>query len=187
MRLSILAGIDYGMGQTNIDHKTGIRYGVASLHDVTQAWHDASEADYGDATCPDCGQIAVDPENECDSENWTRAKGSCGDYACSSCETLFDAQDAFGDEPQGFTLDDGEYQATQGGSGDSDIFVLKSPFYTFGPFCSPCAPGAVYLPDATGNEDEGHKAYCFGHDWFDDGKAPYTVYSIATGAVVEPS
>lgn len=28
--------IDYGMGQTNIDHDTGIRYGVISIHEVTQ-------------------------------------------------------------------------------------------------------------------------------------------------------
>jgi hypothetical protein len=25
------------------------------------------------------------------------------------------------------------------------------------------------------------KAYCLGHDWFDDGRAPYPVYSVETG------
>jgi len=27
--------------------------------------------------------------------------------------------------------------------------------------------------------------YCFGHDWFEDGKAPYPVYSVETGELVE--
>ena len=49
------AGIDYGLGQTNIDKDTGIRYGVIPVHDVTQAWCDSSEGYYGDPTCPECG------------------------------------------------------------------------------------------------------------------------------------
>jgi hypothetical protein len=31
------AGIDYGMGQTNVNHETGIRYGVISQNSVMQA------------------------------------------------------------------------------------------------------------------------------------------------------
>jgi hypothetical protein len=50
----------------------------------------------------------------------------------------------------------------QGGD-DCDIFVMKSPYYTFGPFCSPCAPGAVYLRNG---DTDGEKAYCFAPDWF---------------------
>ena len=26
-----------------------------------------------------------------------------------------------------------------------------------------------------------NRAYCLGHDWFDDNKAPYPVYSVETG------
>ena len=29
-------GIDYGMGTTNIDLETGIRYGVISMHEVAR-------------------------------------------------------------------------------------------------------------------------------------------------------
>ena len=36
------AGIDYGMGQSNVDHATGIRYGVIAQNNVGQAWYDAA-------------------------------------------------------------------------------------------------------------------------------------------------
>lgn len=66
---------------------------------------------------------------------------------------------------------------------DSDIFVLKSPYYTFAQFCSPCVPGAGNLDHPM---PEGVKTYCLGHDWFDDGKAPYPVYDVVTNRLVEP-
>ena len=119
-------GIDYGRGQTNIDHKTGIRYGVISIHEVTQAWCDSSEPFY--------------------------------------------------------LVHSNEYIAEQGND-DHDIFIIKSPYYTLCQFCSPCAPGAGYLMNHT---PDGIKAYCFGHDWFDGERAPYPVYSVKTGKLVEP-
>jgi hypothetical protein len=59
---------------------------------------------------------------------------------------------------------------------DSDILILKSPFYTFAPFCSPCVPGAGCLdtPDL-----EGVKTYCFGHGWFEEQIAPYPVFRVS--------
>lgn len=175
------AGIDYGMGQTNIDRKTGIRFGVISSHEVCQSWSDSSESDYGEPHCPKCGNEA----NECKSEyaKWEHAKHECADYVCRSCRYVFGSESAFGDEPIAWILDDGEYKASQLGS-DSDIFIVKSPYYTRAQFCSPCAPGAAYLMNPT---DDGPKAYCFGHDWFDDGKAPYPVYSVETDELIQPS
>jgi hypothetical protein len=41
-------GIDYGMGCTNVDHATGIRYGVISQNEILQAWADSSQPVYGD-------------------------------------------------------------------------------------------------------------------------------------------
>ena len=38
-----MTGIDYGMGLTNIDLKTGIRYGVINQNRVLQAWAEESE------------------------------------------------------------------------------------------------------------------------------------------------
>ena len=69
---------------------------------------------------------------------------------------------------------------------------MRSPYVAFGPFCSPCVPGAVTLhgdvETACQYDDEtGIRAYAFGHDWFEDGVAPYRVYSVATGFEVLPT
>jgi hypothetical protein len=84
-------------------------------------------------------------------------------------------------DPVSFDLDDGEYKASQNFD-DCDIFIVKSPYYTVCQFCSPCAPGAGYIMNSC---EDGVRAYCFGHDWFDDGKAPYPVYSVETGERVK--
>lgn len=177
------AGIDYGLGQTNIDNETGIRFGVIPANDLGESWYESSEGDYGSPTCPECGRDAMDAhsddllqevidssDEEIDKDRaaeivdeFKRLHHCCGDYACPDCDILFDGEDAFGDEPVGgFNLDDGEYQAHQGHD-DCDVFVLKSPYYTKAQFCSPCAPGAAYLRHPCEN---GPKAYCFAPDWF---------------------
>jgi hypothetical protein len=138
------AGIDYGLGQSNIDRANGIRYGVISQHDVIEAWGDAE---------------AIYPCTECD----------CSEDERDSCEM----------EPIGWDYRQGGYIAMD--CLDSDVIIIKSPFYTFGPFCSPCVPGAVSLNSARDRDrDSGVAAYCFGHDWFDGGVAPYAVYGVIT-------
>ncbi len=66
---------------------------------------------------------------------------------------------------------------------DSDIMILESPYFTYAPYCSPCVPGAGNLDDAG---ETGVKTYCLGHDWFDDNRATYPVYSVTTGELVQP-
>ncbi len=183
-------GIDYGLGQANIDHTTGIRYGVISASgDILQAWADSSEPDYGEPTCPDCGNTASPiGDVDVDTSDWDCAKHECADYACVTCKHVFGSESAFGEEPMGFTLDDGEYTAQS--CLDSDVMIMRSPYFTYAPFCSPCVPGACSLDSTDGRPESGVKAYCFGHDWFDNGvdgpqHAPYVVYSIETGEVVE--
>jgi hypothetical protein len=58
------------------------------------------------------------------------------------------------------------------------IFVERSEFYTYARECSPCVPNAGDLDHADGSL----KTYCLGHDWFEDDKAPYPVYSVADDA-----
>jgi hypothetical protein len=72
---------------------------------------------------------------------------------------------------------------------DCDLFIIKSPFYTLAPPCSPCAPGAGYLRDSI-KEDEldengevtigsdGIKIYCLPEDWFEEGKCPYKYWEV---------
>lgn len=173
-------GIDYGSGRTNINHETGIRYGVISQNSVLQAWADSAEPDYGPATCPKCGRDALTYDTfEGDDSEFEIGHG-CADFVCVDCEYVFDSQEAFGDEAQSWSYVDDDYEL--GSAFDNtEIFVTKSPFYTFAAYCSPCAPGA-------GNLDspivDGAKTYCLGHDWFDDQKAPYPVYRVDDNSLV---
>lgn len=183
------AGIDYGMGRTNINPETGIRFGVISQHDVSQAWSDSSEADYGEPTCPKCGNAAIEfstleQDDDLNEEPFEHGRG-CDDFACVPCKYIFDSSEAFGDEPNGFYVDDDEYKLTS--CLDSDIMVISSPFYTFAEYCSPCVPGAGNLNSAAERDEaSGVKAYCLGHDWFESGKAPYRMFRVDTGAEVFP-
>ena len=163
------SGIDYGRGKTNIA-ESGIRYGVIHQNHVLQAWADSSEPDYGEVTCVECGEPIPDD-------------GECSEHGCNA--------DDFHDlaEVQHFVLADEGYEAISDDSGD--IFVTKSPYYTYAQFCSPCAPGACYLTNPL--ETVGvlervrmanNRAYCFGHDWFDEGVAPYRVFRVGTGEEV---
>jgi hypothetical protein len=190
--------IDYGMGKTNIDPETGIRYGCVSVHSLNpDVIYDAQELDYGKPHCPKCGNAAATIPAHTEQrgagvsviqdvpeayEDYEMARGAYADYACESCRYLFDGGEAFPDEPLGWYIDDGEYKVVD--CLDSDALVIKSPYYTLANFCSPCVPGAGNLDS---HNTDGVKTYCFGHDWFDDGKAPYPVYAVATGERVEPN
>jgi hypothetical protein len=156
------AGIDYGLGMSNVDRETGIRYGVINQNECLQAWADSSEADYPEMECSSCGLAGITVDMaECP---------ECGADFCNEFDYI---------KAAGYVLDDGEYKAEAGD--DGDIFITKSPFFTLYAFCSPCARGAGYIMDSREN---GVKAYCFGHDWFDDGKAPYLVYRVDGGEQV---
>lgn len=192
------AGIDYSNGMSNVDTKTGIHYGVISQNEVLQAWADSSEPFYVNH-CPHCGEVLTQETLDGLSDG--------KELPCLNCGTSLD-ESAFDDEqPQSYTLDDGEYIAECGD--DGDIFIIKSPYYTYCQYCSPCAPGAGYLINAFKGpksimmdmkNDIIHitmyeilaknagfpKVYCFSHDFFDDGKAPYPVFSVKTGELINP-
>lgn len=81
-------------------------------------------------------------------------------------------------DPVSHDVDEEGVKASCGES--NDIFVFISPFFTRAAFCSPCAPGACYLTDPC---EDGERAYCLGHEWF-EGAAPYPVYRVDTGEEV---
>lgn len=166
------AGLDYGMGKANIDHESGIRYGVISQNDVGEAWFEDSRPYYV-YTCEKCNM---------EFKNDLPEKCQCGhEFEDGEFDIL---------EPITFFVDDGAYQAECGE--DGDIFITKSPYFTYAQFCSPCAPGAVHLGNPfKGSKKEAENAgfargYCFGHDWFDKEVAPYPVYSVETGELINP-
>ncbi len=169
--------IDYGMGRTNIDMETGIRYGVISQNEVLQAWAELSEAYYGkpdEVECPECGFEDQAPKGA----EWGHK------MKCSKCLEEFEIELGDFADPVSHYYDNDGYSCECGE--DGDIFVMKSPYYTYGPFCSPCAPGAVYLANAADyDETSGVKGYCLGHDFFEDNKAPYKVFDVVTNEEVK--
>lgn len=157
-------GIDYGMGKTNINPKTNIHYGVIHQDEVLQAWADSSKGHYI-FYCPCCG-------NEL--KNGYDAK------RCGHCHKSIDPDMDFMEiEPVSHFYKGDGYICEQSYD-DPDIFIIKSPYFTYAQFCSPCAPGACYLMNPLDEPNENNKCYCFGHSWFEDERAPYPVYSVKT-------
>ena len=175
-------GIDYGLGLSNVDKDTGIRYGVISANTVGQAWYDAAEPEYGNPHCPKCGNetCASDSDSLPQDAEWMDGK----DQACADCQETFWNDECFPDEAQGYSFEDSEYTLTD--CLDNDIFVLKSPYYTYAQFCSPCVPGAGNLDTPMDGED-GAKCYALGHEWFwdtDEKRAPYRVFRVSDDAEI---
>lgn len=171
-------GIDYSMGMSNVDLDTGIRFGVISTYSLSSWVAGEAEPIYPDTVeieCPHCSE-SFETDNLCPDDYQT----------CVDCKGEFQSRDLELLEPIGWDYASGDPEyVTESSETLNAVFVLKSPFVTYGKYCSPCAPGAVDL-DSPLAADEGQKAYCFGHDYFEDGKAPYAVYDAVTGAEVLP-
>ena len=188
-------GIDYGMGQTNVDRSTGIRYGVISANAGLTEWFWEDVESVYLPSCPHCDNKLDDGwEDESDQYNATQEAIGNGiateaeiddlcDPICPHCYKAIEDGEQWPDcdEPAANVIDS---DGVKGHVDDSnDVWVTESPFYTRAQFCSPCAPGAGYLGNPC---DDGPKTYCLGHDWFEGGKAPYTVYRVDDDSVVEP-
>ena len=186
------AGIDYGLGKSNIDTESGIRYGVISVNSPLSEWFWESVKSVYTAGCPSCGHELEDDWDEekgqesardaFDSdEEFETACDATSDPLCPHCGEPISDGDQFGDEPDGNVIEDQRYNAFVDDS--NDVWITLSPFYTRAQFCSPCAPGAGHLDNPC---EDGPKTYCFGHDWFEGDKAPYPVFDVATDQPVAP-
>ena len=173
-------GIDYGMGQTNIDKATGMRYGVIPMNDLSSfAWDDilvnGDDLDFA-AYKQECKtSIATAIGNALEELGLDR-----GNDAEELADGIVDDLEWDGYENTGdcarYAYDDGEVSIET--ASDGDVWVLKSLYYTYAPFCSPCAPGAGYLRDA-GTDDSNPKVYCLPKDWFDDEQGcPYPYWTV---------
>lgn len=203
--------IDYGTGQTNIDKKTGIRFGVQAINSLSPyVWEDL-EADYGEPSCPKCGNPCKEASSEEFAaefaEHWAENVGNVyqnfspevraekmesaldsiptKDYYCLDCAHGFCSDEAFS-EPLGYTYDAAGI-VCESAFDNTELFVTKSPYFTFAPFCSPCAPGACSADQGTTDPEDqtGGKCYCLPEDWFDDeNPCPYCYWSVQTGELV---
>jgi hypothetical protein len=180
------AGIDYGMGTTNMDHETGIRFGVIPSNDIMpEAFDDiASNGDDVDFEAhKDAVKVSLEAAIEAVLNEYNHERSnSSGDMAEDLVDNLeWDGYEGTGDCTRYVYEADGYKLQT---CSDGDIFVLKSKFYTFAPFCSPCAPGAGYLRDAS-DDEMCSKTYCLNSDWFsDEFPCPYPVYEVETGTCI---
>jgi hypothetical protein len=176
-------GIDYSLGRKNFDPETKIHFGVISQHEVLEAWAEGSEPYYV-YHCPHCGE---EFEKTCTGEDGKECTESITNIddvpkTCPKCSEEIDSENDFDEmEASSYYIETDEYSAECGD--DGDIFIGKSPYYTHCRYCSPCAPGAG---DIMSPVKGGVKTYCFGHEWFDSGKAPYPVYLVKTGERVRP-
>jgi hypothetical protein len=208
-------GIDYGsMSGTNRDKETGIHYGVISANDLPY-WDESAESDYGEPHCPKCGNEAKaipshtesDPSGEGKwvsiivdmPEEWEEWETAKYDYVCEDCEYIFGSESAYPESPNSFSIKDEDCEAVQGGE-DRDVFILKSDYFTYAQFCSPCAPGACYLTNwidvskGIGDDEDyvpGHieyfdnRAYCPPPSWFDEEEGiPFPIYSVESGKLL---
>src|SRR3954468_22793189 len=119
---------DYGGGKTNINMKTGIRYGVLSPHEILEFWAEHATAIYPrpkdvEIKCTECRHTI-----EVEVTAW-------GDRAeCEHCHEEFDVEIPECLEPIRYEFNCDGYKAGQ--TPDRDVFFINSPYYTYGPFCS---------------------------------------------------
>lgn len=158
----------------NTDPKTGIRYGVIPLRDLEPYF--AFEEFYDNSENLAIKEVETELNEIFDTiKEFTKERNIDKDVEIEGLkgsikEDLFENWDESEDSRQ---YDNDGYKMRLI---DDDLFIAESPYVTFGPLCSPCAPGAIYLPDANGKH--GFAAYCLPDDFFENGKAPYKYITI---------
>jgi hypothetical protein len=139
-------GIDYSLGKSNVDLETGIHYGVLSQNDLSSfAWDDVYN--HGEDVAFREALEEYLSANEGDEDELTQ------EFA-----------DSWESDISGYVY---EREGLHLAFTETEVMVLKSPYVTYGQFCSPCFPGAVNL-DVPMDKDNGVKAYCLPADWFDE-------------------
>lgn len=230
------AGIDYsGPGSAiNRDPETGIRYGVISQHSIqsdvmSDIWSEARDLSY-EAAVEGIKQRLRDAVNSGNPRQYLQdslkdiriytadideMEAIIRGQICSlddKVRGMWDViSDAFGDRYEPCDSHDWLWEKdgyTLSNCLQADVFVSKSPYFTYAQFCSPCVPGAGNLdrpqhnpesiawnkdrtidPSApkenyiemTGEESGWPRVFCLGHDFFENEEAPYPVFSVATG------
>lgn len=160
-------GIDYGLGQTNIDTK-GIRYGVIPCDSLASWIWDELEPEYDNPHCPECGIELIDSAG-------TALDIDCLE-SCPHCDSEIKYPErCYPESPDCHSYNRNGLQMHTDRD-CTDLWIIKSPYVTRAQFCSPCAPGAVYLLNPC---HDGEYGYCLPADWFDsDNPCPYVVSPI---------
>lgn len=159
----------------NHDPLTGIAYGIICQYDMSPEVLNDFEPDYGkpdEAECPECGTVISGDVGE-----W-------GDsITCGACGEVFELELPECSEPCAHTYEGDGLVLVLDDSGD--VWIFKSPYYTIAEKCSPCAPGAGYLRSdgrkpTSSSMGAPEKTYALPGNFFDDGIAPYPLWSVET-------
>lgn len=170
-------GIDYSLGQSNVDKETGIHFGVISANSLfncgEEFFDNAEDLSYKAAVKAQKAKI----KSFLSDELYVRDR-----LIDSMVSDVWDiVEESFNDT---YENDNPDWRYSKDGliietCLDYDLVVLKSPYYTYAQFCSPCVPGAGNLDHPI---DGGAKTYCLPFDWFAEEECPYTkIYSVETG------
>jgi hypothetical protein len=166
-----MMSLDYGLGQTNIDKATGIRYGVISGNSVPevmediyssgedlqhkQMMEDLKQAIHS-AVCGVIEDIHHHPEKVFTEDDAEMVLDGIVDGG------LWDHWESDGDSTS-YELEDGDLKLGMSSLGGAPlIWIYKSPWVVPCEFCSPCVPGAGDLDNA--REDGPALAYCLAPD-----------------------
>lgn len=185
MNTTTYIGIDYSLGQSNVDKETGIHYGMIAqnslnpdaLEDVFRArdlGYEQAEKELKDKLRSALEDYYPDYKSASD-------KASRLDYAV---DNAFDALDGWADNLESSGPYYYESEETLQTTDNGELWVFKSPYYTYAQFCSPCVPGAGNLDTPCEPDSGAPKTYCLGADWFEDGKAPYRIWRVSDNSEV---
>lgn len=187
-------GINYaGRLSTNKDSATGIRYGVISQHSVNS---DAANDVFTNGRDLTHENFILEVRSKLHDalEDYFSEHSYAENLPSPLSVAIDDAFDAISDDLNDNYQNDGDtsYLYEQDGYAvgtclQSDFMITASRFFTYAQFCSPCVPGACNLDSPVSDDNTDNKCYCLGHDWFDEGKAPYEVWSVETGMRVDPA
>lgn len=208
-------GIDYGLGQSNINLETGIRFGVISQHSLGDnaigdlgfgsGWNDDSYDASLEEAQKEFARIVDESESTDDMLQDFKRSNLLSDIASgtATCEifaakqTGQSAADIWPDYADlvtecwesgpnfSYKNDSEGLELLWSNDGNGDIVVIKSPFYANVQFCSPCFPGAGNLDQPC---DSGPMTYALGADWFDeDSPCPYEIHSVVASEITSVS
>ncbi len=181
------AGIDYGLGRTNLNKETGIRFGVIHSNQIdaeaaSDFYSKGDDLDFEKHKRDLKESLAAAIEKVLDEYNHERSNDS-ENLAEEIVDHLdYDGYEGTGECQRTWYERDG-YKISSNSRGE--LFVQESPFFTYAPFCSPCAPGACSIDEGC-EDDSLPKAYCLNADWFgeDEFVCPYPVFEVGTGKQV---
>lgn len=178
-------GIDYSCGRSNIDPETGIHFGVISQNSVSpeaidDIYNQGEDVGYKNALAAHLKE--KEAEHDRNHEGEALANEFDEDEVTQNFADHYESDGGLND----YLYEQDGYKLT--GCLSNDLFVLRSPYFTFAQFCSPCVPGAGNL-DSPASDDATTarlaatiygfpRVYCLGHEWFDDGRAPYPVFRV---------